>query len=314
MIVLYLRGRIGNQLFMFAMAESVRHKRGGDESIVIYDREVRLCKWENSLCHYNLSNVRYVHSKWRLPFRVLLNVMKIDRLYRKLDKLSFVQKSEIELKLQDSFLKDGIMSYENGYLEIPVPQNKDILVFGYFQSEQYFKDYSKLIKEEFHVHFPHNNRYIELAERLKKSNSVCISIKVEHNIGSKLYDVCSLDYYREAISIIMNRVSNPLFFICSDNVQYVMDHLIDTNNVEYLCQDREMGVHESLQMMSYCKHFILSNTSYGWWAQYLSSNPNKIVIAPNRWMRVDMPIDIYDNSWTLVDVSDYVDDKKIKGL
>ena len=49
MIVFYLQGRIGNQLFMYAMAEAIRHKRGLNEKIVFYDEDIVKCGWKNSL-------------------------------------------------------------------------------------------------------------------------------------------------------------------------------------------------------------------------------------------------------------------------
>ena len=42
--------------------------------------------------------------------------------------------------------------------------------------------------------------------------------------------------------------------------------------------------YETLRLMYLCKHFVMSNSSFSWWAQYLSDNPDKIVIAPEYWL------------------------------
>lgn len=136
----------------------------------------------------------------------------------------------------------------------------------------------------------------------RQYENVCISVKVEHNVGSSMYDVCSMEYWESAIEYITRTVENPLFFICSDNVEYVLRNLIDATKYDYVVQDKNVPVYVSLAVMSECKHFIIGNTTFGWWAQYMSQNPNKIVVAPSKWMAVDMPIDLYENNWHLIEV------------
>ena len=69
-----------------------------------------------------------------------------------------------------------------------------------------------------------------------------------------------------------------------------------------MCQSRDFGVEKSLAVMGMCKHFVIGNTTFGWWAQFLNGRDDKIVVAPSRWMNVDMPIDIYQDNWHLIEV------------
>ena len=65
------------------------------------------------------------------------------------------------------------------------------------------------------------------------------------------------EYWKKAIKYIEDHVENPLFFICSDNVDYVIKHLIDTQKYDYICQYSNYPTYISLSVMSECKHFII---------------------------------------------------------
>lgn len=301
MIYLILKGRIGNQLFIYAMAEALREKRNQNERIIIDDSEVSALGWENSLKFYNLPNVEFVHGQH--SHRPLLKFIILRGYHFLTRKMNYREKFLFEKKHQKFFNRFGIACCENGFLPL-FPRGKNILIEGYFQSEKYFHNVSDRLKIAFSENILKNNSNYPNINLLKNRNSVCISIKVEHNVGSDLYDVCGNGYWDRAIELICEKVENPLFFICSDNMDYVKDNLIDCTKYDVVCQSNEFPVHISLAIMGLCKHFIIGNTTFGWWAQYISSNPTdkKIVIAPSKWMLVDMPIDIYQDNWTLIEV------------
>jgi len=85
-------------------------------------------------------------------------------------------------------------------------------------------------------------------------------------------------------------------------VEYVKENLIDCEKYDAVYQQSDYPVHVSLTVMSMCKHFVIGNTTFGWWAQYLSDYENKIVVAPSRWFGIDMPCDIYQDNWHLIEV------------
>ena len=302
-IYIPLQGRIGNQLFQYAFARKIQMEMGEGTGIVMDDSDILQCGWENFLPFYHLPNVEYLHDSIIKSHYKFSKQSFLRKMYRVLTKgKDYMHKFEKEKKLQPMLNRNGMFLCENGYMEPYLNYDEPIYLEGYFQSEKYFKS----IKDDI-FKLLDGSQFQQLAlypglEKLKNKNSVCISIKVEHNVGNSMYGVCSVEYWKKAISYIVENVDDPFFFICSDNVPYVIENLIDVNKFDYMVQAQDMPVHISLAAMAECRHFIISNTTFGWWAQYLSKNENKIVVAPSRWMAVEMPIDIYQEGWRLIEV------------
>ena len=298
-----LQGRIGNQLFQYALARKIQLDLGEDVEIVMDDSDILRCKWENSMVHYSIPNVSYVHNGILSENKLLNKFYYLRKIYRLFTrKAGYMEKYAHELRLNNFFNKHGAFFCENGYIEPHLGKKTPIYLEGYFQSAKYFDEVREdLLKQFDGQQFEELKTYPDI-EKIENRNTVCISVKVEHNVGSSMYDVCTMDYWKEAIAYITENVENPLFFICSDNVQYVIEHLIDTSKFDYVVQAKNMPVHVSLAVMNKCKHFIIGNTTFGWWAQYLSTYKDKIVVAPSRWMAIDMPIDIYEDGWHLIEV------------
>lgn len=309
-IYIILKGRIGNQLFIYGFARELQKRLNKNSEIIIDDCEVTSMNWENSLVYYDLQNVRYVHNRkeaksirWFFKFVILRIAEKITKCEG-----NFQEKYKKEKFIRPFLELCGVYLCENGYIDFKVKNQKRILLSGYFQSEQYFMNVRDELKNIFSLK---NNLQYNNLDLLESSNSVCVSIKVEHNVGSSMYAVCGKEYWKEAINYIITKVKDPVFFICSDNIDYVKKHLIDCSKYKAVFQDTTEPVYKSLAAMSRCKHFIIGNTTFAWWAQFLSNNPNKITIAPNQWMLVDMPISIYEDNWTLIDVKKYLGDKAL---
>lgn len=309
MIYLKLQGRIGNQIFMYATARMIQKLKNDNDTIYIEDtwnESPEGYHYDNSLMHYPLENVQYVHDldmwesarmsklrrNWAFINRVIERDKDIDSMY------------SVGRHFQWLYNSLGIFHMENGYVAYPKHFKRDVYVHGYFQSEKFFEPIQDEIRKTFFLESELEKANYPDLEKIKERNTVCISIKVQHNAGNYMYDVCNEQYYEKAINYIIENVENPLFFICSDDVNYVKEHLIDTSKYEVVTQAAEMPVHLSLSAMACSKHFIIGNTSFGWWAQYLSTNPDKIVIVPDRWYNGlgQWQYDIYQDNMVRIEV------------
>ena len=97
----------------------------------------------------------------------------------------------------------------------------------------------------------------------------------------------------------MNKlVKKPQYIVFSDDVEWCKNNMHFPKNTIY--ESGNDPIWEKIRLMYSCKHFIISNSTFSWWAQYLSNNKNKIVIAPKKWNNFEYSELIYDDKWILL--------------
>ena len=107
-----------------------------------------------------------------------------------------------------------------------------------------------------------------------------------------------MTYFECAINIMRDRLFKPEFFLFSDDIEWAKDNF---KNNRIIFVDEKTKDFEQLRLMYSCKHFIISNSTFSWWAQYLSESLDKVVIAPAKWMPYDTEKrDIYQENWILI--------------
>lgn len=126
----------------------------------------------------------------------------------------------------------------------------------------------------------------DLQEKMSKENSVAIHLRKgkDYLTLQHFLNTCPVEYYEKAVKYIKEHVDNPIFYVFTDNPEWVKEKLtgLDFELVDWNTPIGR-GNHCDMQLMSYCKHNIISNSTYSWWAAYLNVNPNKIVIEPSIW-------------------------------
>lgn len=306
MIHVFVRGRLGNQLFQYAFVRSIQECNPSVKVVYHFD-EVRVQGdpsqgWENSLRWFNTNEV--LESKETVPFTL------IQRLVLKLYWRRFPHDGSLKEKnlYQRKWLrilnKLGLFYLDLGFFPFNKKKNGTVLISGNFESERYFENIRGILLRELTPKFDVLSKNVELLRLISSENSVCVSIRrgdfVDNPVFSKVHNICSLEYYNQAISWMIELIDNPVFFFFSDDVNWVKENV----KVDHPCfyEDGTDPVWEKLRLMYSCKHFIISNSSFSWWAQYLGRYPEKIVIAPSRWYNTDFVPDLYQHNWKIVEV------------
>lgn len=276
-IELLLSGGLGNQMFQYA-----------------YARRVQL---DHENCKLIINTSLYDTDRFDREFSLMRLILNED--------IEIIHKSHSVIRLA------GMLSkyYENLIYKIFSRFNICIwrsynyrtlrdcnCIYGYFQSEKYFKKYDDLIKRELHVKSKTDLKNADVLMQIKSANSVCIHVRRGDYVTENLL-VCDKAYYEAAIRYIRQKIENPVFFFFSDDIQWVKENF---KNDGYIYVENNNQDYEELELMYNCKHFILSNSSFSWWAQYLSDNESKLVVAPKKWMPTKSVPDIYMDSWITI--------------
>lgn len=306
MIDILLNGRLGNQLFMYAMGRKLQIEYKKD-ILYVNINMLEEHKLQNSLANYKLNdNIKFYNGKVRTRKNVLhgnfLQNIMLMKYFKNTVGRNFNEISEYEDHIEKKYKNLGLFICRDRYKDYKGIKNKNcIIAYGYFQSPKYFDDIKDVLFKELTPKKPILNKNIQLYNQICNTESVCVSVRLGDDfVKNSIYNVCTLNYYEKAIKYMNNRLQNAKFFIFSDRPELLkkkFKHL----NVDMIFESGNDPDYEKLRIMSACKHFILANSSFSWWCQYLSSYDKKIVIAPNRWYNGNVPCDIYMDNWCLLE-------------
>ena len=176
-------------------------------------------------------------------------------------------------------------------------------LMGNWQSEKYFKHAEDSIRSDFSFKTPLTGRNAEVATLIK--NSVAVSMHVRRGdmavnpTAFAVHGLCTLDYYRRAVEYVTARVVHPVFFIFSDDMSWVREHLHVEHPCHYIEHNKGPESYNDMRLMSMCRHHIIANSSFSWWGAWLDPRGDKIVVAPDHWFAAGFDSsDIIPSTWT----------------
>ncbi len=260
------QGGLGNQFFQYAFAVALRNQ---NSDTVLLDTN-----W------FKQSHKSSTHREYQLNlYNITIKpATKIQRFLCRRPLWSHIINPVLSL-----FHKQRISNIVNESECVPnyLTLHGNKYYTGYFINENYFKQYRDEILRDLTLKIPLDSKNQEMLNKIKNTNSV--SLHIRRGDYLKLTDtvgLCSLKYYQTAVEYIAKHTQKPHFFLFSDDPDWVKENLklkhpftvVDINDGTYGYFD--------LELMKNCKHNINANSTFSWWASWLNTNPDKIVISP----------------------------------
>jgi len=192
---------------------------------------------------------------------------------------------ELACPIQENQVSIYQIHMQHNYRAYPIQPN--MVFVGYFFNEKYFAHHKEKIKSLFQptegIVAYLNHKYSAIVNDPK---SVGIQLRDYTNDGDKWVDNLTRRYFREAVEQFDN---SHRFYVCSHNKEYakkLLDEVFVGSGKDVFYIQNEQDFIE-FYFLARLKNLIISNSSFGWWAAYLSPHSDKKVIAPEtkKWLR-----------------------------
>lgn len=295
MDITLLNGRLGNQLFEYAFARAQYFRTG--KQCVLSEAPLLSKNINNRLNCFTLpSDVTFVENH-RLSIKQRMALSLYSRIIGPKERM---KRHQLEKKAQKILSLFGVFVCENGFI-IPGTCNRDMVNIGYFQSEKYFMDFKDEILNELQFKDHIKESVKGLAYKISSSEeSTCLHVRLGDYMKNPLHGVADATYYKRAIAELKRQKPNAVIFLFSDNVDLAKQELELDDDIE--CIPPDIDDQQTMYLGGVCRNFVISNSSFSWWMQYLSRKEDRLVFAPSRWYAQPCPCDIYQGNWKLVNV------------
>lgn len=265
MVIIRIWGGIGNQLFQYVFGEYLRYR---------YNLEVK----------YDDGSYNSVDTLRKRELDILDAEIDYDSSY------SFSQCRGIKNRILRTIFnltpKRHLIIENSKDIPITFKENHIYYFQGYWQSIKYYR-WLKANVPNFKLNSKEKikaiRNYMNMIEMYNESVSLHIrrgDYFSPQNI--KVYGVCTKDYYCNALNYIYGILDKVKVFVFSDDIEWVHNN-INLPDDAVIISNYDIPQFMYIELMSHCKHHILSNSSFSWWGAVLKEHDNSIVISPNKW-------------------------------
>lgn len=262
-------GGLGNQLFCYAAARALSIRNGSKLKIDHISGFINDIEYKRT---YRLDNFNIPCEKISKPYsQYKLKILRLLARYLKIGEKHYIQQKKID--------------YDPDLIKLKV--NNDLYVEGYWQSEQYFKGVEDVIRSDLNFIISDEITKLPIVSEINLANSVAMHIRFFDNLPSYETNNIEEDYYLKAMKKIEEKVSDPHYFVFSNDFKAAKKmNIWQGKKVVFMtADDFKTEDYIDMWLMSQCKHFIIANSTFSWWGAWLSKHQEKIIIAPKKEIR-----------------------------
>lgn len=276
MIVVRLMGGMGNQMFQYAAGRALAHRLGVE---LRYDTSYMGHADEGTVRHFELHHFRCIGRplSWResLRFGSQYDASVPQRWLARAVRALWPHK----------FYQEPTIDYDSSFRKL----RDELVVVGRFQSHLYSGHILGLLREDFRLSRPTSSHCRQLRQEARRGLSVGVHVRRTDYVNDSTYrDVIQalpLDYYQRALARVRESLGASVqLYVVSDDIAWCRDQPVFSGAHAFVDLAAAEHPHvEEFEVLRNCRHFVISNSTFAWWAAHLSDSTSKLVIAPRQW-------------------------------
>ena len=292
MIVVRILGGLGNQMFQYALGRRLALERG--EPLLLDTTGFET---------YTLHDLALDHLSIDVPRATPAQVAHLTKVAPRFPE-NLIPRSWLPRALRRGrrtgphhLLESQGFTYDPRVIEAPSPLYLD----GYWQSERYFAPIADQIRRDFAVRTPLAGENLRVAEQIDAATAVSLHVRrgdyAADPVTRERHGLCPVSYYEKALAHVVGQVPDARLFVFSDDPDWAAQNLPVPDDAVLVRHNDASTNYEDMRLMSRCRHHIIANSSFSWWGAWLNASPEKIVVAPMRWMADEPAPDVCPPDW-----------------
>ena len=225
------------------------------------------------------------------------------RFYERLVGFRFVSRFFAGLVISVYFKRLLLLKVSNNVgFSLISKSDKGKLLIGYFQSYLWMNDRDVLTKMR-QIELVEENSRVNYFSRLAKvEKPLIVHVRLGDYKNESLFGIPSSKYYSKAVSELLISGDYGRVWIFSDEIGIAQKFFGSDlpSDSRWMINEGESAA-QTLEIMRHGKGYVIANSTFSWWAAFLSYTANPAVIAPNPWFRfLDGPKDLIPPNWYLM--------------
>ncbi|WP_266363310.1 alpha-1,2-fucosyltransferase [Tellurirhabdus rosea] len=157
---------------------------------------------------------------------------------------------------------------------------------GYWQSRAYVDPIAAVLRQELVFREALPPVAGELAEQIRGAEAVCLHVRRGDFVNNARHQVTEPAYFYRAEEVLKQRLERPTLFVFSDDMDWCRTNLRFRLPAVYAAEEHSLpGGPIHFQLMTLCRHFVIPNSTFSWWAAFLGRKADSLVVAPRLWLR-----------------------------